>query len=310
MDLLRKYISGIATDEEKEKVVMWIKENDDNFNEYMRQRRLYDIEIWTSDIIKKDNVLDVKKKYRKYILEFGKIAAIVALTLAFSYYTTKYTRSESDMQSISVPAGQRAELLLSDGTKVWVNSMSTLYFPSHFDGDYRTVKLDGEAYFDVTTNKNKPFIVETNKYNVKVLGTEFNIIAYSVDSIWETSLIEGRVEVMKVGQLHGEGVVMRPNTKLQLVDNKLLSSEIENKSYYRWCEGLICFNDISVPDLFRKFERYFDVKIVLKNKNLENDRFTGKLRTCDGIEHALKVLKMNRDFSYTRKEDTNTIIIN
>lgn len=83
---------------------------------------------------------------------------------------------------------QRAELMLSDGTKVWLNSLSTLTFPGHFNGDIRNVKLDGEGYFAVTKNAKQPFIVETNKCNVKVLGTEFNVMAYATDNIWGNGL--------------------------------------------------------------------------------------------------------------------------
>lgn len=96
-----------------------------------------------------------------------------------------------------MPAGQRAELTLSDGTKVWLNAKTTFSFPDHFDDHQRNVILDGEAYFDVAHNEKSPFVIQTEKYNVKVLGTEFNVRAYKEDEIYafETALINGSVEI-------------------------------------------------------------------------------------------------------------------
>lgn len=91
-------------------------------------------------------------------------------------------------------------MTLADGTKVWLNSRSSLKFPTNFQGKSRNVILDGEGFFTVAKNKEVPFIVKTKKYDVKVLGTEFNILAYSTDSIWETSLLEGSVEIQTNGK--------------------------------------------------------------------------------------------------------------
>ena len=99
------------------------------------------------------------------------------------------------MQTVIVPAGQRAELLLADGTKVWLNSRSKLKFPDRFQKDARKVELDGEGYFEVTHQEEAPFTVHTSKYDVKVLGTEFNVKAYKDKEQFETSLLKGSVEV-------------------------------------------------------------------------------------------------------------------
>ena len=101
------------------------------------------------------------------------------------------------MQTVVVPAGQHAELYLADGTHVWLNSGSRLTFPGRFSKKVRHVELDGEGYFKVSSNIKQPFIVGTNRCNIRVLGTEFNVLAYEKDSIWETALLEGAVEILQ-----------------------------------------------------------------------------------------------------------------
>ena len=230
--------------------------------------------------------------------------------LGTHYWTGKHQVPEDKTwQSIYVPAGQRAELMLADDTKVWLNSRSTLTFPGSFKGDIRNVKLDGEGYFAVTKNVEQPFIVETNKCNVKVLGTEFNVMAYAADSVWETSLLEGAVEILVPGS-NNSGMRLEPNTMASLKGNRLVKGRIKEADYFLWREGLLCFNDISVRDMIEKLKLYYGVDIVVNNTRILKNRYTGKFRTKDGVEHVLKVLRLNNKFTYTKDDETNVITIN
>lgn len=188
--------------------------------------------------------------------------------------------------------------MLSDGTKVWLNSRSSLIFPTNFNSDTRNVKLDGEGYFIVTKNAKQPFVVETNKGNVKVLGTEFNVIAYSIDSIWETSLLKGSVEILIPKSV--DKVKLEPNTMVRLIDNKLVKDHIKETDYFLWREGLLCFNNISVQNMIEKLKLYYGVNIIVNNTKIYRKRYTGKFRTKDGVEHVLKVLKLNNNFTYKK----------
>ena len=175
-ELLQKYIAGNATEAEKQRVTEWIQENPENMREYMAQRRLHDMALWRTEPVAEENSRERKHfSLRGVCMEAAKIAAVLAIVLLGTHYWTGKHQVPEDKtwQSIYVPAGQRAELMLADGTKVWLNSRSTLTFPGSFKGNIRNVKLDGEGYFAVTKNVEQPFIVETNKCNVKVLGTEF-----------------------------------------------------------------------------------------------------------------------------------------
>lgn len=311
-ELLQKYIAGNATEAEKQRVTKWIQENPENMREYMAQRKLHDMALWRTEPVAEENSRERKHfSLRGVCMEAAKIAAVLAIVLLGTHYWTGKHQVPEDKtwQSIYVPAGQRAELMLADGTKVWLNSRSTLTFPGSFKGNIRNVKLDGEGYFAVTKNVEQPFIVETNKCNVKVLGTEFNVMAYAADSVWETSLLEGAVEILVPGS-NNSGMRLEPNMMASLKDNRLVKGRIKEADYFLWREGLLCFNDISVRDMIEKLKLYYGVDIVVNNTRILKNRYTGKFRTKDGVEHVLKVLKLNNKFTYTKNDETNVITIN
>mgnify|MGYP005803465745 FL=1 len=311
-ELLQKYIAGNATEAEKQRVTKWIQENPENMREYMAQRKLHDMVLWRTEPVAEENSREKKHfSLRGVCMEAAKIAAVLAIVLLGTHYWTGKHQVPEDKtwQSIYVPAGQRAELMLADGTKVWLNSRSTLTFPGSFKGNIRNVKLDGEGYFAVTKNVEQPFIVETNKCNVKVLGTEFNVMAYAADSVWETSLLEGAVEILVPGS-NNSGMRLEPNMMASLKGNRLVKGRIKEADYFLWREGLLCFNDISVRDMIEKLKLYDGVDIVVNNTRILKNRYTGKFRTKDGVEHVLKVLKLNNKFTYTKDDETNVITIN
>ncbi|MBS6240023.1 MAG: FecR family protein [Bacteroides sp.] len=311
-ELLQKYISGNATETEKQHVTEWMQESSENMREYMAQRKLHDIALWRTEPTKAENK-QLKKNFtlRTLWIETAKIAAIFAVILLGTHYWSEKQQAEQSesLQSIHVPAGQRAELILADGTKVWLNSLSTLTFPGHFNGDIRNVKLNGEGYFAVTKNEKQPFIVETNKCNVKVLGTEFNVMAYATDSIWETALLEGAVEILIPGTTIN-GMKLEPNTMASLKGNKLTKGQIKEPDHFLWREGLICFNNVSVKDMLEKLKLYYGVSIIVNNTKILNNRYTGKFRTADGVEHVLRVLRLNNKFTYKKDDEKNVITIN
>ena len=311
-ELLQKYIAGNATEAEKQRVTEWIQENPENMREYMAQRKLHDMALWRTEPVAEENSRERKHfSLRGICMEAAKIAAVLAIVLLGTHYWTGKHQVPEDKtwQSIYVPAGQRAELMLADGTKVWLISRSALAFPGSFKGDIRNVKLDGEGYFAVTKNVEQPFIVETNKCNVKVLGTEFNVMAYAADSVWETSLLEGAVEILVPGS-NNSGMRLEPNMMASLKGNRLVKGRIKEADYFLWREGLLCFNDISVRDMIEKLKLYYGVDIVVNNTRILKNRYTGKFRTKDGVEHVLKVLKLNNKFTYTKNDETNVITIN
>ncbi|MEY8607692.1 FecR domain-containing protein [Parabacteroides segnis] len=311
-ELLNKYIAGDATPEEKEEVARWLDADKKNMKEFLALRKLYDISIWQQEQtpVAKDNLSLGNKRWtlRSASLELAKVAAIfiLAFTSVYSFLINEDNDS-AKMQTIFVPPGQRAELTLTDGTKVWLNAKTTFTFPDKFTANNRRVTLDGEGYFDVTKNPEKPFIVNTERYDIKVMGTEFNVTAYSGSSVFETSLLKGAVEVFSPAK--DTKVSLEPHMRTYEENGILKKDTIEHENYFLWKEGLICFYDEPVDKMIKKLQLYYDVKIDVQNKTLLNNRYSGKFRTKDGVEHVLKVLQLNNKFSYEKDNDRNLITI-
>ncbi len=312
-ELLLKYIQGDCTDQEKISIIEWLDANPENMKQYMALRKLNDFSIWQTSESQNRGVSQVgvnRKGLRRIFPVILKIAAvfIFALLVARIFFPGIIVGNHDvAMQTLYVPAGQRAEMTLSDGTKVWLNAKTTLIFPTCFKENRREVKLDGEGFFEVTADKKRPFIVNTKKYNIRVWGTKFNLTAYSDSKSFETSLLEGVVEVMP--QNGTTGLMLKPNEQVSLKNGKMVVSPINNPDYFLWKDGIISFDNISFIELINRLEFYFDVKIEIRNDQVLKSCYTGKFRMKDGIEHILRVLQLKSKFDYQIDNKLNKIII-
>lgn len=312
--LLLRYIEGNCNEKEKIEITNWLDAAPEHMKEYLAVRKLHDITIWqtnteVSQIQQKPKEKNSISLWKPIYSEVLKIAAILILAfIVFRVFTpNSNVTNQVAIQTLHVPAGQRAEITLADGTKVWLNAKSTLTFPTQFTGKKREVKLDGEGFFEVKKDKSNPFIVNTEKYDIKVWGTTFNLMAYSGKGIFETSLLEGSVEILKPG--NDKGVIIRPDERIFLKKKHLVIAPIENTDHFLWKEGIISFENESFEELVNKLELYFDLKISVKSDKIMNYRCTGKFRTKDGVEHILKVLQLRNKFSYSIDDKQNIITI-
>lgn len=305
-ELLMKYIKGETTPEEREKVVRWLDEDPEHIHQYHSLRKLYDISLW-SPIEESQQEEKQTWTLKPVWIEFLKVAAVILITFLGTKAFFDWKDEPVKMQTVIVPAGQRAELLLTDGTKVWLNSRSKFKFPDRFQKDARNVELDGEGYFEVTHQEDAPFTVHTSKYDVKVLGTEFNVKAYNSKNQFEASLLKGSVEVSNMNK--SQVVRLRPDEQVISDGSQLIRSVILDKNYFRWKEGLLCLDDESIGGLIDKLELYYDVKIIVQQASLMKYHYSGKFRISDGVEHVLKVLQLKHKFTYTKDEEQNLIII-
>ena len=307
--LLFRYIKGNSTPEEKRQVVEWLNESPENEKKYLTLRKLYDLSIWNIDQQDLKSGGKRVRLARKIVINGMKIAAVLAVGILMSaiYFMSKEQEKQPEMQTVIAPPGQRTEILLSDGTKVWLNSGTTLSFPEDFSGKSRDVYLDGEGYFDVSKREGASFTVNTGKYHIRVLGTEFNVKSYLKKGAFETSLLKGKVDVFADDMK--EHISMNPDEIVVLTQNGLQKEQIANYNYFKWKEGLICFEKENLASLFVKLELYYDIKIQIDKKSLLNYSYTGKFRTQDGIEHVLKVLQLEHTFEYVKNDDNNSLII-
>lgn len=307
-----RYIRGESSGEERSQVVKWIDADPENMREYMALHKLYDMTVWQADLSRKhtqrkDPVHRIITG-RRVVYEVLKIAAVLIVAfLIFRNYYGGPTEIEPVQQTLRVPPGQRAEITLADGTNVWLNANTTFIFSTRFNSATREVSLTGEGYFDVAQDSLHPFVVKTGQHDVKVWGTEFNLLAYPDKNVFDLSLLEGKVELLRQGA--AQGVMLEPGQRIFRGDNQLYSSTIEHMSYFLWKEGIISFDDEPFAEMVKKLELYFDLQIEVANDEIMKYRCTGKFRSKDGVEHILKVLQLSNDFSYTINEKRNFITI-
>lgn len=306
-ELLQRYIRGEVSEKEKQEVALWLNENPENMREFMALRKLYDISLWNTDSLEKTISLKPTVRLRRIMIEVAKIAAILLIGFFGARQLVRQQPDEIRMQTIHVPAGQRAELTLSDGTLVWLNSRSTFRFPDRFTANSRHVELDGEGYFTVRHDETAPFTVQTGKYAVHVLGTEFNVKAYSDSPLFETALLKGSVEISAAGS--SQKLRLRPAEIASVSQGQLVTSPISDLNYFKWKEGLFCFENETIEALIEKLQLYYDIRIEVQNKALLQNRYSGKFRIKDGIEHVLRVLQLKHTFTYTKDEENNLIVI-
>ena len=199
------------------------------------------------------------------------------------------------MNEVVVPYGKRTELLLADGTKVWLNAGSRLAFPTKFTNETREVYLTGEGCFKVTKNESQPFIVNANDLGIKVLGTHFNVAAYPDDESIETILVEGSVELSKrkTFGLSSKSVLLEPLQKATFNKDEReisVSDEPDADVYIAWTEGWFTFSQQSLEQVFTKLERFYNIEIIIPANFPSNEKITGKLDLKDSLEEVLKVL--------------------
>lgn len=211
-------------------------------------------------------------------------------------------------EEFSTPAGQRAKIRLHDGTVVWLNARSILRYPNQFIGAERKVELEGEAFFEVARNEEVPFVVATEKPDIKVLGTKFNVFAYKGKNEFSTALIEGSVKIYKPDN-ESVAMYMNPNDFAELKEGRLEKRRIGNTDFLLWKEGIYAFDDVSFSEIISKLELYYDITIDIKNRKLGEYKFSGKFRQRDGVESVLKALQKIYRFSYTKDEELNKITI-
>lgn len=305
-ELLYRFFNKETTLEEEKKIRLWIEESDENRQEFFRERKLFDAILLHGDLAYKKVRTRFYIPWRRIAAALSGVAAIVLLTIYVTTYFLQQSFRDETMNIVIVPQGQRVSLTLADGTKVWLNAKTKMEYPQSFKAfDERIVKVDGEAYFEVSKNKNRPFIVKTSKGDVEVLGTKFYVSAYATTDIFETSLIEGRVKVHTAY----EDMTLYPRDKAVLQNGILTRKHIDDMDIYRWRDGLYCFKNLSFEDVLKQFEIYYDVHFVKENPQMANPKLNGKFRLIDGVDYALRVLQREVGFSFRRDEETSVIYL-
>ena len=306
-DLLVRFFEGRTSLEEEMQIREWMEASSENRQTFFKERKMFDAINLFTEVDNKSRTYKPSIFKGSLFRKLTEMAAVIAITIGITIFYQQSSNKQQllAMQKIMVPAGQKISLELSDGTVVWLNSRTKIEYPASFVGDDRKVKLDGEAYFEVAKDINKPFIVETTKGNIEVLGTKFNIETYSEDNTFAVALMEGAVKVVRGNKAYR----LRPNQLAYLENGKMSIAPIEDFNLYRWREGLICFKNESFPNIIKKFEKYYGVDIRIENNAVINYHCTGKFRQSDGVLYALRVLQKDVNFKIDRDEVNHIIYI-
>ncbi|RKR84059.1 FecR family protein [Mucilaginibacter gracilis] len=194
--------------------------------------------------------------------------------------------------TITTPRGGQYQVELPDGTKVWLNTASSLRFPVQFSGAERKVNLTGEAYFEVAKNKHQPFKVITANQQVEVLGTHFNINGYNDEGTVKTTLFEGSVKVTLNDKTNaGSQVVLTPNEESVNQNTWLTKHEADIEEALAWKNGLFLFNGESLGQIMKQASRWYDVDIVFEDSTLKSQVFSGSISRFKNISQLLEVLE-------------------
>lgn len=289
-ELIIRLLSGEASPSEKKSIAEWIAQSAENKQLFADLREIwlttgtlnntdqYNLEAAINKF--RQQVQHEKKRQPKQInfQPYLKYVAIIILALAlpFSYYLGTRNTVKSSVTTISCAFGDKSSIALPDSSRVWLNSGSTLTFNSDFKNGGRNVELEGEAFFSVSKDKDHPFRVKTSDLEIKVLGTEFNVKAYSEENSISATLVEGSIEV--IGKY--QKTFLKPDQKLVFdkENRKMALYELTDTSpETEWKDGRLIFRNESLAELEPKLERWFDVDIVFADEQVKSRRFTGVL---------------------------------
>jgi ferric-dicitrate binding protein FerR (iron transport regulator) len=368
-----KFLLGETSKEESRLVNQWLNENDEN-KKYFDEIAF----VWkTSGIAQNIEQKDVEKDRKIFIQKIGalpdektmkspepvrrnlqlfrsstgakyyqwlRIAAIFILAFCLSWTVFYFANRKPDTGSLAynqiiTTKGQKSQIILSDGTKVWLNSETTLKYSSAFNEKKREVFLEGEAFFEVQKKGNKiPFIVKTSEIDIKVLGTSFNVMAYPDEETIETTVVKGSVCIVRKDLISSpdQNIILKPNQKVTLLkkESRVILSEIETKKptlikstktirsispsekaqilvspevdielHIAWKDDRLIFQSETFENICYKLERWYDVKIHVRNEDLMKYRYTGKFVHKETINQVLEILKLTTPINYTFKQN-------
>ncbi|MGQ8337467.1 FecR family protein [Sunxiuqinia sp. A32] len=241
-------------------------------------------------------------------LRFIVAASVVLFFSVGSYFLGEYKffsnqETASEIIEFKTPKGQQTEIVLPDGTFVALNFDSRLNYHISRSKSLQKVELHGEAFFKVTKNENRTFRVITDKMNVNVLGTEFNIRAYDEDNKVETTLLEGSIEIRNISN-HRSGVLLKPGQRWSYnkLDNTQETFNVNANQSTLWRNGEYYFEKISFGELAKNLERMYDITIHFEDSKLRNEVYSGSVFKDDKIEEILEIIDLTIPINYKKEK--------
>ncbi|WP_343616629.1 FecR domain-containing protein [Flavobacterium sp.] len=256
-------------------------------------------QIVLSDISAKDTIAKEGQENEVTI----KMSADGVITYVVNPNAVEEKNGEDAFNTLSTPTGGQYNIVLADGTKVFLNAVSSIRYPTQFNGDQRIVELEGEAYFEVAKNKNQPFIVKSADQAIKVLGTHFNVHAYDNEPIIKTTLLEGSVAVTYQNQK----TILKPGQQSNVTanSNKITVREVDTEAAIAWKNGRFKFDNADLKSVMKQLERWYGIKVEYRG-DVSDVRFNGGTFRNKNLSEVLKVLELS---NIKFKVEGKTIIV-
>jgi ferric-dicitrate binding protein FerR (iron transport regulator) len=320
--LFAKYLQSVCTSDEFKEITSWFSktENNRSFTDIMKpfwdRSLLEETEIPVNtrlwDNIKKEveeqETASIRRRLGIYTWGFRAAAVLVAALLIsnlFLLFNANPVKPSLFTQTVTVPLGARSDLMLPDGSHIWLNSGTTISYFSDFS-EQRVLNLDGEAYFDVIKNESE-FLVQTISGNVEVTGTAFNVKAFSSDNLFETTVEKGSVVVRS--DRTGKPAILKAGEQGRFADGRWELGKVETDLFTSWKDGKIIFRKEYLPDVAKRLERWYNVKIELDDDPmLSKIHYTGTLE-MESFSEVLELLKITAPIRYTYNDKTRVIKI-
>lgn len=333
-NLLFDYFDGELSESEEKMLLDWLESHPDN------KKKLSEMADWWSTahipLYASDLKADFEKHFRHIVEHENKeqkttgifsrknwmnIAASIIVLIAvggMSYYAGRMAwnreRSAEQLQSsfaeITTPMGSTTKVVLPDGSLVWINAGSRLRYDNDFNKTERSVRLQGEAYFEVAEDTLKPFIVQSDELDIRVTGTSFNVMSYTNEPEVDISLITGKVDVyFHNKQTSTEKVELTPDNKLSFnrETKEINIREVKGMDAMAWIKGQVRFKDLLFPKIARSLERKYNVNIQIQSEHLKKDIFSGSFSSQYTLEQILKEVDMENKYKIQKTD--NRIII-
>ena len=223
--------------------------------------------------------------------------------LSYLIDSAGYKTAQEENQLI-VPRRGEYRITLSDGTRVWLNAASVLTFPPVFAGNERKVRLVGEAFFEVTPDTARPFIVATARMDIKVLGTSFNVSVYEDEETVHTTLVKGSVEVQPVQQ---EAIMLKPGEQACLAGNRMTVKAVNTRQFTSWIDGKFMFCNTALEEISKQISRWYDVDIFFSSEQVKTICFTGAILRFEPLEELIRMIENTSNVRFSVKGKTIVI---
>ena len=342
IELLTRKLAGEASVEELNELKELVRQNPDVLNTEELCRKIWnasseetnDEAYYKRHLARHQNTLqfddetysvaipeNVVPKKRNAIAVVSTLAFVTLVTsFCFYYFTPNKETKISTIIEIVAPRGVRRLVTLPDSSKVWLNADSKLSYDAGMKSkNTRLVYLTGEAYFDISPDKNHPFLIRTSRISLKVLGTAFNVMAYPGEKKCVTTLFRGSIE-LSLNEGAKQRIILKPFDQVSVAErvnsdtniisiSSILPSKPVQKKYVAensWMDNKLVFENETFEDIVPKLERWFNVEITIKSKKHARYKFTGAF-TNETIHQALTVMQLIKPFNFTRHEKNITI---